>query len=79
MSQLTLTPEEDALVLSAVRAKYAQVLSAYSFEDPALVSLLAKIEAQLTPAPVVEEPPEVAIAEAEAEALEAEEETPAEE
>ena len=54
MSQLTLTPEEDVLVLSAVRAKYAQVLSAYSFEDPALVTLLAKIEAQLTPAPVVE-------------------------
>ena len=78
MSQLTLTPAEDALVLSAVRARYAQILSAYGVEDPELVALLAKIEAQLTPAPVVEEPAEVAVAEAEAEAIEAAE-TPAEE
>jgi hypothetical protein len=54
MSQLTLTPEEDVLVLNAVRAKYAQTLSAYGVEDADLVALLAKIEAQLTPAPVVE-------------------------
>jgi len=83
MSQLTLTPAEDTLVLSAVRAKAAQFLSAYGVEDADLVALLAKIESQLAPAvveaaPVVEEPAEVAIAEAEAEAIEAAE-TPAEE
>ena len=54
MSQLTLTPAEDVLVLSSVRARYAQTLSAYGVEDPDMVALLAKIEAQLTPAPVVE-------------------------
>ena len=54
MSQLTLTPEEDVLVLGAVRAKYAQTLSAFGVEDADLVALLAKIETQLTPAPVVE-------------------------
>ena len=57
MSQLTLTPSEDLLVLNSVRTRYAQTLSAYGVEDPDLVSLLAKIEAQLTPAPVAE--PEV--------------------
>jgi hypothetical protein len=59
MSQLTLTPEEDTLVLNAVRAKAAQFLSAYGVEDADLVGLLAKIESQLTPAPVVE--PEVVV------------------
>ena len=56
MSQLTLTPEEDVLVLNAVRAKAAQYLSAMGVDDPDLVALLDKIQVQLTPAPVVEEP-----------------------
>jgi hypothetical protein len=81
MSQLTLTPEQDAMVLNAVRAKYAQTLSAYSFDDPDLAALLASIEAQLTPVvesapeamPVVE--PEVVVEATQEEA----EETPAEE
>ena len=80
MSQLTLTAAEDILVLNSVRAKYAQTLSAYGVEDADLVALLAKIESQLTPAVAVEEPPEVAAAEAAAEAAEAAEaakETPA--
>ena len=74
MSQLTLTPEEDALVGSALRAKSAQYLAMFGVTDPAIDALLAKVEGQLTPAvaevAAVEEPPEVAIAEAEAEALE---------
>jgi hypothetical protein len=86
MSQLTLTPEQDVMVLNAVRAKHAQTLSAYGFDDPDLAALLASIESQLTPvmesapaATEVVEPPEVAIAEAEAEAMEAAEEAPTEE
>jgi len=48
MSQLTLTANEDTLVLNAVRAKAAQFLSAFGVEDADLVALLAKIEGQLT-------------------------------
>jgi hypothetical protein len=59
------------LVLNSVRTRHAQILSAYGVDDLELAVLLAKIEAQLTPAPVVEEPAEVAVAEAEAEAIEA--------
>jgi hypothetical protein len=73
MSQLTLTPEEDALVCSALRAKSAQYLAMFGVTDPAIDALLAKVEGQL-PQP---EPAEVAIAEAEAEALEAAEEVKA--
>ena len=57
MPQLTLTPAEGVLILNSVRAKYAQTLSAYGFEDADLVALLAKIESQLTPAVAVEETP----------------------
>lgn len=75
MSQLNLTPEEDALVGSALRAKSAQYLAMFGVTDPAIDALLAKVESQLpqpepTEVAAVEEPPEVAIAEAEAEALE---------
>ena len=52
MSQLTLTPKEDQIVLDSVRARHAQILSAYSVEDPDLVVLLDKIQNQI--APVVE-------------------------
>jgi hypothetical protein len=55
MSQLTLTPKEDQLVLDSVRARHAQYLSAYSVEDPDLVVLLDKIQNQI--APVVESAP----------------------
>ena len=56
MSQFTFTPAEDLLVLNCVRAKAAQFLSAYGVEDADLVALMAKIESQFTPAPVVEAP-----------------------
>ena len=54
MSTLNLTPEEDALVASAVRTKAAQYLAMFGVADPVLDALLAKIEGQL-PTPVVEE------------------------
>jgi hypothetical protein len=73
MSQFTLTPEEDLLVLGAVRARAAQYLSSMGVNDSALDALTDKIQSQFTPAvveaaPEVEEPPEVAEAEAAAEA-----------
>lgn len=55
MSTLNLTPEEDALVGSALRAKAAQYLAMFGVTDPAIDALLAKVEAQL-PAPVVTAP-----------------------
>jgi hypothetical protein len=85
MSQFTFTPAEDLLVLNCVRAKAAQYLSAYGVKDADLEALMEKIESQYAPvvesAPEVvveatEEPPEVAEAEAAAEAMEAAEETP---
>ena len=59
MSQLTLTPEETVLALNAVRAKHAQTLSAYGFDDLELAALLAKMESHAAPV-VVEEPAAVA-------------------
>jgi hypothetical protein len=64
MSQLTLTPKEDQLVLDCVRARNAQYLSAYSVEDPDLVVLMDKIQSQLTPA-VESEPVATPVAEPE--------------
>jgi hypothetical protein len=63
MSQFDLTPEEDAMVLSALRAKAANYLATYGVFDPALEELIDKLDGQL-PAPVVEEavaetPPDV--------------------
>ena len=55
MSTLNLTPEEDALVGSALRAKAAQYLAMFGSSDPAIDALLAKVEAQL-PAPAVTAP-----------------------
>ena len=54
MSQLTLTAAEAVLALNAVRAKHAQTLSAYGFDDLELAALLDKIQTQLTLASVVE-------------------------
>ena len=55
MSTLNLTPEEDALVASALRSKSAQYLGMFGVADPAIDALLAKVESQL-PAPVVTAP-----------------------
>ena len=71
MSQFNLTAKEYQLVLDSVRARHAQILSAYSVEDPDLVVLMDKIQSQLTP--VVEaaaqaDPPDVVAAEEAAEA-----------
>ena len=52
MSQLTLTPEEDAIVADALRAKAAQYAAMYGSADAAVAALIAKVEGQL-PAPVV--------------------------
>ncbi len=54
MSQFTLTQEEDALVVDALRAKAAQYTAMFGVTDPALEAVIAKIEGQL-PAPVVAE------------------------
>lgn len=52
MSTLNLTPEEEALVCSALRSKSAQYLGMFGVADPAIDALLAKVEEQLT-APAV--------------------------
>ena len=55
MSQFTLTAEEDALVLDALRSKFSLYAAMFSAADPALENLIAKVEGQLTPiTPVVE-------------------------
>jgi hypothetical protein len=72
MSQLTLTPEENILVIDAVRSKATQYTAMYGVADPALEALITKITPAQAPAVeevvAVEEPPEVAEAEAAAEA-----------
>jgi len=81
MSQFDLTPEEDAIVLSALRSKAANYLATYGVFDPELEELIDKLAGQL-PAPVVEEvvvetPPDVVEpTETEIEAHFAEEEAP---
>ena len=58
MSQLTLTPQEDAIVADALRAKAAQYAAMFGSADAALEALIAKVEGQLpvaTPVAVVEE------------------------
>ena len=52
MSQFTLTPEEDTLVVDALRAKASQYAAMFGVADPALEALIAKVEGQL-PAPAV--------------------------
>ena len=60
MSQFTLTPEEDALVVDALRAKAGQYAAMFGVADPALEALIVKVEGQLSsPAVVVEETPAV--------------------
>ena len=55
MSQFTLTPEEDQLVLDALQSSAARYTAMFGVIDPALQNLIAKVEGQL-PQPVVEEP-----------------------
>jgi hypothetical protein len=64
MSALNLTPEEDAAVLTALRAQQTQYQAMFGSADSAIAELIAKVEGQL-PEP---EPVEVAQAEAAAEA-----------
>ena len=59
MSQFTLTPEEDQLVLDALQSSAARYAAMFGAIDPALQVLIAKVEGQL-PQPVVEEPAPVA-------------------
>jgi hypothetical protein len=48
MSQLTLTKEEDQMVLSALRSKANQYAAMFGCDDPAILDLIAKVEGQLT-------------------------------
>jgi hypothetical protein len=59
MSQFTLTQEEDALVLTALRDSAARYAAMFGVADPALEAVIAKVEGQL-PQPEVEEPAPVA-------------------
>jgi hypothetical protein len=56
MSQFTLTAEEDAIVLDALRSKANEYQTLYGAADPTLEALAAKVQGQFSvPAPVVEE------------------------
>lgn len=60
MSQFTLTPEEDAMVIDALRSKANQYTSMFGSADPALEALVTKVESQkVAPEVVVEETPAV--------------------
>lgn len=54
MSQFTLTPEEDAIITDALKAKAAQYTAMFGVADPALEALIAKLDGY-NPAPVVAE------------------------
>jgi hypothetical protein len=57
MSQLTLTPEEDQIVLSALRGKANQYAAMFGTDDQAVLDLITKVEGQLPqPAQAVEQP-----------------------
>ena len=65
MSQLTLTPQEDQIVLDALRSKGAAYTAMFGSMDPSIEALIAKVEGQLpvtvaaveeVAAPVVEAP-----------------------
>ena len=58
MSQLTLIPQEDQIVLDALRSKGAAYTAMFGSMDPSIEALIAKVEGQLpvaTPVAVVEE------------------------
>ena len=52
MSQLTLTPQEDQIVLDALRSKGAAYTAMFGSMDPSIEALIAKVEGQLPAAPV---------------------------
>jgi hypothetical protein len=54
MSQFTLTPEEDAIITDALRAKATQYTAMFGVADPALEALIVKLDSY-NPAPVVVE------------------------
>jgi len=54
MSQFILTPEEDAIMLSALRAKAASYLAMYGVFDSELEALIDKVESQLATSTVQE-------------------------
>ena len=56
MSQITLTTEEDAIVLDALRSKANEYHTMYGVTDPALEALVDKVVGQFS-APAVEETP----------------------
>jgi len=66
MSQFTLTPAEDALVITALVAKSNQYTSMFGSVDPEIEALIAKVESQLAAvdAPVAEVAAEPVVVEA---------------
>jgi len=54
MSQFNLTPEEDAIMLSALRSKAASYLAIYGVFDSELEALIGKVENQLATSTVQE-------------------------
>jgi len=54
MSQFTLTQEEDAIVIGALRAKATAYNAMFGSSDTALEALIAKVEGQLSAAPAAE-------------------------
>jgi hypothetical protein len=56
MSQFNLTPEEDALVLGALRSSATRYTAMYGVADPALEAVIAKAESQLPQPEVVADP-----------------------
>jgi len=56
MSQFTLTAEEDAIILDALRSKANEYHNLYGALDPTLEALVAKVAGQFSvPTPVVVE------------------------
>jgi hypothetical protein len=57
MSQFTLTAEEDAIVLDALRSKANEYQTLYGATDPTLEALVAKVAGQFSVPAAVEEAP----------------------
>ena len=57
MSQFTLTAEEDAIVIDALRSKANEYQTLYGALDPTLEALVAKVAGQFSVPAAVEEPP----------------------
>ena len=57
MSQFTLTPEEDAIITDALKAKATQYTAMFGVTDPALEALIVKLDSYNPEPVVVEEAP----------------------